>query len=171
MYLRRKHPRLKDYDDSQSGYYFVTVCSNKRRNLFSCVVGRGLAPAEIRLTECGKIIENELLRLTERYPHVSIDKYVIMPNHFHAIIAIGETAGASPRPTLCNIICAFKSLATRECRKQYPDLQVFQTSYYEHVIRGDTDYREDWEYIENNPARWMEDDYYLQGNDDLPHIK
>ena len=100
---QRKHPRLKEFAYDVGGFYFVTICAQDRKTLFSRV-GRGLAPAAdpvITLTRYGKIVEEELLRLEERFPFIKIDRYVIMPNHIHVIFYYDdETAGASPRPTL-----------------------------------------------------------------------
>ena len=59
----RKHVRLKEYDYSQNGAYFVTICTKDRRNILSDIVGRGLAPAEVRLTGCGRVVETELFAL------------------------------------------------------------------------------------------------------------
>ena len=156
---RRKHPRLTHYDYSTAGAYFVTMCTQNRRCLLSRVVGRGLAPAEIQYTAYGKIAEEQLFCLEERYPSVRIDQYVIMPNHIHAILLL-EAAGASPRPTLTDIICAYKSLTTRECKKINPVDKVFQTSFHEHVIRGRKDYEEIVEYISENPKKWELDKLY-----------
>ena len=97
----RKHPRLKEYDYSLPGYYYVTIHIEKGCPALS-IVGRGLAPAEaeIILTEAGKIAQEQMFLLEKRYPYVKIDKFVIMPTHIHAIIVLGETAGVNPRPTL-----------------------------------------------------------------------
>ena len=89
----RKHTRLKAYDYSTSGAYFVTICTQNRRCLLSRIVGRGLAPAEIQYTEYGRIAANQLLLLEQRYPSLKIDRYVIMPNHIHAILVLEEAAG------------------------------------------------------------------------------
>ena len=158
---RRKRTRLEGYDYSCSGYYFVTICTHNRRQILSRIVGQGLAPAENRLSCCGEIVRRQLLELGNRYPQVRIDKYVIMPNHIHAIVVIENgAAGASPCPTLSDVICAFKSIATRECRNLYPTEKLFQTSFYDHIIRGEKDYFEIWEYIENNPMKWEEDCFF-----------
>ena len=160
--LKRKHPRLDSYDYSQPGAYFVTICSYNRRCILSTIVGRGLAPAEVVPTRLGEIAEEQLLALETRFPYVRIDKYVIMPNHIHAVLIFdGESAGASPRPTLTDVVCAYKSLTTKECKKAYPIEKVFQTSFYEHVIRGQKDYGEIAEYICNNPKRWELDSLYV----------
>lgn len=157
----RKHTRLKNYDYSQNGYYFVTICCDKNKNYFGKIVsvGRGLAPAEkaVKLSRKGKIAERQLLLLTKRYSSVRVDKYIVMPNHIHAIIIIencndGDTAGASPRPTLSDIICAYKSLTTRECNyaDNAPSRKIFQTSFYDRVIRSQNEYENIWKYIYGN---------------------
>ena len=153
---KRKHPRLDDYDYSTPGAYFITICTQDKRCLLSHIVGRGLAPAEIRYTAYGQIAREQLLLLEQRYPNLKIDQYVIMPNHIHAILLLEEAAGASPRPTIMDIVCAYKSLTTRQCKIG----KIFQTSFYEHVIRGPKDYEEIAEYIVNNPKQWELDTLY-----------
>ena len=97
---KRKHPRLHHYDYSSAGAYFVTICTQNRRCVLSSIVGRVLAPAEtdeIEYTTFGKIAEEQLLLLEDRYPCLSVDRYVIMPNHIHVILVLeGDAAGASP---------------------------------------------------------------------------
>ena len=120
---KRKHPRLKEYDYSSNGYYYVTVCSKDMKCVFGKIednenwnpifdesvnVGQGLAPTvreykdtKITLSLYGIVAEKQLFALEQRYDYVKIDKFVIMPNHIHAIIILdGISAGASPRPTL-----------------------------------------------------------------------
>ena len=157
---KRKHPRLDDYDYSTTGAYFITICTQSRRCLLSHIVGRGLAPAEIQYTVYGRIAQEQLLLLEQRYPSLKIDRYVIMPNHIHAILLLEETAGGSQRPTIMDIVCAYKSLTTRQCKKIRPIDKLFQTSFYEHVIRGYEDYKEIAEYIVNNPKQWELDKLY-----------
>ncbi len=163
---KRKHPRLDNYDYSAAGAYFVTICTQNRRCVLSRIVGRGLAPAEtagIEYTSLGTIAEKQLLLLEDRYPCFAVDQYVIMPNHIHAIIILnGETAGASPRPTVMDIVCAYKSLTTRECKKNGFEEKLFQTSFYEHIIRGREDYEETVKYIYENPIRWCYDELYTE---------
>ena len=100
--------------------------------------------------------------LEERYPVLRIDRYVIMPNHIHIILILDASAGASPRPTVPEIICAYKSITTRECKKVRPIDKLFQTSFYEHVIRGQADYDEIATYIDNNPKQWELDKLYAE---------
>ncbi len=163
---KRKHPRLDNYNYSSAGAYFITICTQNRRCLLSRIVGRGLAPAEtkgIEYTSFGEIAERQLLLLEDRYLHLAIDKYTIMPNHIHVIMILkGEAAGASPRPTITDIVCAYKSLTTRECKNNGFEGKLFQTSFYEHIIRGREDYEEIVKYIYENPMRWYYDDLYAE---------
>jgi REP element-mobilizing transposase RayT len=156
---KRKHARLKEYDYSTPGAYFITICTQDRRCVLSHIVGRGLAPAEIQYTQYGEIAKKQLFLLEERYPNLKIDQYMIMPNHIHVIFLL-EAAGASPRPTVMDAVCAYKSLTTRECKKLQPIDKLFQTSFYEHVIRGREEYMEIAEYITNNPKQWELDEMY-----------
>ena len=156
---KRKHPRLA-YDYSTAGAYFITICTQNRRCLLSRIVGRGLAPAEIQYTAYGEIAQEQLLLLEQRYPSLKIDQYVIMPNHIHAVLLLEETAGATVSPTIMDIVCAYKSLTTRKCKKVQPVDKLFQTSFYEHVIRNREDYNEIAEYIVNNPKQWELDRLY-----------
>ena len=161
---KRKHSRLKSYDYSSSGAYFITICTQDRRCVLSRIVGRGLAPAEtngIEYTLLGTIAKTQLLLLENRYPYLTVDKYVIMPNHIHIILILNnESAGASPRPTVMDIVCAYKSLTTKECKKNGFDGKLFQTSFYEHIIKGCYDYKALVKYIYENPMRWYYDELY-----------
>ena len=161
---KRKYTRLNNYDYSSSGAYFVTICTQNRKCILSDIVGRGLAPAVtngIRYTKFGLIAKKQLLLLNDRYPNLTVDHYVIMPNHIHAILILhNETAGASPRPTIMDIICSYKSLTMRECRKNGFDGKLFQPSFYEHIIRNRRDYEELVKYIYENPNRWYYDKLY-----------
>jgi len=159
---QRKHHKLKDYDYSLPGYYYVTICVSDGKNVLSRV-GQGLAPAEtvVQLTGIGAIAENQLLELEKRFPYVRIDKYVIMPNHLHIIIElIGDPilCYGIERPDLYEIIGTYKSITTRVCNKKFdtPGTRLFQTSFYESVIRSEQGYYETYQYIEGNPARWIE---------------
>ena len=163
---KRKHPRLDNYDYGSPGAYFVTICTQNKNCVLSRIVGRGLAPAEtpeIEYTAFGKIAQEQLLLLKDRYPCITVDRYVIMPNHIHVILVLeDDTAGASPRPTIMDAICAYKSLTTRECRKIGFAEKLFQTSFYDHVIRGSEDYEKIVKYIHENPMRWDCDEFYTE---------
>ncbi len=160
---KRKPTRLKGYDYSAPGTYFVTICTKERKQILSkIIVGQGLAPAENHLTAYGHIAEEQIELIKSRYDGIKIDKYVIMPNHIHLLISNHEiAAGASPCPTICDVICGFKSITTRLCRKEgLEDPCLFQSSFHDHIIRGDADYKKIWEYIDTNVAKWEEDCFY-----------
>ena len=161
---KRKHPRLKGFDYSSNGAYFITICTENRRCVLSRIVGRGLAPAEVEYTEYGKIVDQQLLLLEERYEDAKIGPYVIMPNHIHLILNLSrsETAGASPRPTVMDIVCTFKSIATRECRHRGLATRLFQRSFHDHIIRDRNDYEEIYRYIYENPLAWEKDELYSE---------
>jgi len=99
-----------------------------------------------------------LLDLEKRYNNVNIKKYVIMPNHIHLILKLKHTAGASPCPTVSDVICAYKSLTARKCKSIFRE-NLWQTSFYDHIIRDEKDYIRACEYIDNNPSKWVEDKY------------
>ena len=174
---KRKQIRLADYDYSSPGSYFVTICTKDRRNILSdiAVGADALGGPCLTLTEIGQIVERYILS-TGNIAGLSVDQYVIMPNHIHLLLQIGETNAASeggpPRasaptgkngtsrasaPTLFDAVGALKRLVNREAGRN-----IWQRGYYEHVIRNEHDYREIWEYIENNPAKWAEDRYYTE---------
>ena len=160
---KRKPNRLNQYDYSTPGAYFITICTKNKEKMLSSIVGEGLAPPEPKLSNYGKIAEQQLLNLEERYPNVTLDKYVIMPNHIHLIVVLRETAGgASPSPTISDIICTFKSLTSRLCKVRYGSETIFQRSFHDHIIRNQDDYDYIWNYMELNPMYWKKDCFYIE---------
>ena len=146
--ITRKPNRLKDYDYSTDGAYFITLCTQNRRALLSNIVGDD---AHIVPTTRGKIAEKYLRSMP------GIDRYVMMPNHIHLIVVIrsGTMWASSPTQSVPQLIRSFKTLVTKELGEQ-----IWQRSYYDHVIRDEADYLRIAEYIQNNPARWREDRFY-----------
>ena len=118
------------------------------------------APAETQYTEYGKVAEEQLLALPERFPSLSIDQYVIMPNHIHVILVLTDPCENVSRPKITDVICVYKSLTTKACKNLRPIKKLFQSSFYEHVIRGQADYDEIATYIQNNPKQWELDKLY-----------
>ena len=170
---KRKSTRLKNFDYSSAGAYFVTICIRDRMHILSQIVkteliatdetmglavGEGLAPPEftVKLKPCGEIVKEQLKLIEARFPSVTVEDYVIMPDHIHAVIFLHEqTGGASPSPTLDDVICAFKSLTSRNCKQKYGIEKMFQRSSAEHIIRDREDYETRKKYIYENPARWQ----------------
>ena len=167
----RKSIRLKDYDYSQNGMYFITICTQKRdcilSNIIANNVGAGLVSAQIKLTEIGSSINNIYLNLENEFENIKLHDFIIMPNHIHGIIEICKRADTGPAPTLSDIICSFKTRTTGyilkgiKMGKYKPiDKRLWQRNYYEHVIRNEKEYIQIVEYIINNPINWNEDEYY-----------
>lgn len=157
----RKHPRLKEYDYAGCGGYFVTFCTKNRKHLLSSVaVGRdALIPPEVELSSIGKVVDEQIRKTEDSYENIHVDRYVIMPNHVHLLLRIEEADGGmrASRPTVQMVVRAIKSLTTRKIGSA-----IWQTSFYDHVIRNETDYLSIWEYIEGNPAKWADDPYYCE---------
>lgn len=154
---KRKSTRLKSFDYSSAGVYFVTICVHERMQILSEIVGEGLAPPAItiKLKPCGEVVREQLQLIEARFPSVTIEDYVIMPDHIHANIFLHENEGGeSPSPTLNDIICAFKSLTSRSCKQKCGIEKIFQRSSAEHIIRGREDYETHKKYIYENPMRW-----------------
>ncbi|MBP3284299.1 MAG: transposase [Clostridia bacterium] len=165
---KRKRNRLKDYDYSQDGAYFITICTEDHKCILSQIVGDGvLNVPKVELTECGAIIQGQICLMEDRYELVKIEKYVIMPNHLHFIIRICNSlevciVGTSRTPSPTNaLIPQFVSTLKRFCNVKYGK-NIWQRSYHDHIIRGENDYQMIWDYIENNPAKWRKDCFYKE---------
>lgn len=156
MYKQRHSIRLKNYDYSQSGLYFITICTQNRKCLFGEIVGatRG-SPTNMVLNETGKIIENVWQSLPNHHS-VELDTFQIMPNHVHFILYI-ISGGSRPAPTLGTVIGLFKSECTKQIHIGSPKIHVWQRNYYEHIIRTENDLNKIRAYITNNPSMWDRD--------------
>ncbi len=157
----RKNIRLKNYDYSAPGAYFVTVCTKDKRCILSTIRrGDPCGRPDHPLTRYGSIVE-QCLKDTEALYGIQLELHVIMPNHIHFICRIDERrATARVAPTLGRIVGALKSLSANRCREAGLDGSLWQRSYYDHVIRNEDDYRQIAEYIETNPAKWSEDEFH-----------
>ncbi|MDR2615486.1 MAG: transposase [Oscillospiraceae bacterium] len=182
----RRSIRLKEYVYSQSGAYYVTVCTRNRECLFGAIVD-----GQMKLNEPGNTVKSTLNGLSSHYPNVKLDEYVIMPNHVHCIFVLtdvgagfkpalpdenieyesiaasvepelrGTRAGLKPAPTtgLSEIVRALKTFSARRINEQNntQGMPLWQRNYYEHIIRSDDEYRHVVEYIINNPMNWEKD--------------
>jgi REP element-mobilizing transposase RayT len=159
---KRELTRLENFDYSQGGAYFITICTKDKQKLFGHIVGGGAFDApKIILSPQGEIVEKYILS-TNNIPNLKVDKYVIMPNHIHLLLSVENSCGTSwaPSPTNNKISLAVSTLK-RFVNKEI-GYNIFQRSFYDHVIRNKTDYNEIWEYIENNPVRWREYTFYME---------
>jgi len=170
--INRHSLRLKDYDYSSAGAYFVTLCTQNRVCLFGQVIDD-----EIVLNKNGKIVRDEWLRTSEIRHEIVLDEYVVMPNHFHAIILINDCRGDQLVARTDNLqvartntngpksgsigafIAGFKSVITKHVNeiRQTPGVPVWQRNYYEHVIRDEDELKEVRQYILTNPMKWALD--------------
>ena len=155
----RRSIRLKGYDYSKSGLYFITVCTDERK----CFFGE-IKDGTMLLSMTGEIVKRCWENIPEHFPNVVLLEYVIMPNHIHGIIRITDVPiGAkdiSPLPehpagtskTVGSIIRGFKIGVTKEA-----GYSPWQRNYYEHIIRNESSYNQIAEYIVNNPVNWQTD--------------
>lgn len=152
MKFSRKPNRLNGYDYSSQGAYFITICTLDRKCTLSHIVGGdALIAPQTNLTHFGEIAREYI----ESMP--GIDKYVIMPNHIHLLIAIdGPMKASAPTISVPNLIRSFKVLVSKEIGQS-----IWQRSYHDHIIRDEEDYLNHLQYIENNPAKWSKDKYYI----------
>ena len=157
-YPIRKLHRLKTWDYSAPGYYFITICTKEKR----CVLS-SLTDGQLCLTRIGAVAEKCWLRMNDIAPHISTDYYCIMPNHIHGIVVIEDHPKEAAR-SLPDLIHAYKSAVTREVNRIVPadrKNQLWQSSYYDEIIRNDAMLSEIRKYIEDNPRKWAEDDLYI----------
>ncbi len=167
-YPQRKPARLKNYDYSTPGAYFVTVCTREKRCILSRVVkpsggtvGAGVLDGpQVQLSALGRIVDDAIREMGAHYGFLSFDRYVIMPNHIHLLISITEHGpSGTPAPTNATIPALISYLKRRTNRQNGKSL--WQRSFYDHVVRSEAEYREIAEYIAVNPARWAEDRFFV----------
>ncbi len=159
---KRKPTRLRDFDYSKNGYYFITICSHNKRKIFSNIVGEGFPLPQ--LTPQGKIANEYILKIDKKYPHIKPEKYVIMPNHIHIIISVNNNGRGNPSPTISNMVGWLKYNITKQINLIIGNVgnKIFQRSFHDHIIRGDRDFLEIWNYIDSNPAKWEQDKFYME---------
>ena len=161
---QRKPNRLKGFDYSQNGMYFVTICTHNRKCILSqIIVGDGVLDVpHTMLSNCGKIADKYINQLNDFYFNIKIEKYVIMPNHIHLLIYVDNPDGMSRTPSPTNAyIPQFISTLKRFCNKEI-GYNIFQRSFHDHIVRNEADYEKIYNYIENNPSKWTEDCFYIE---------
>ena len=178
----RKHHRLKNYDYSSNGEYFVTICTYKKLHIFGTI-----EDGVMKYSHYGKIAYEEIKR-TNRLRNnkgIKITKWIVMPNHIHMIIEIShdtlfdtnpqyENFSKPTKQSVSTIIRAYKSSVTKTIRQTLSETEniadesghgapcpyiIWQNGYYDNIIRNDAMYEKIWRYIESNPALWQEDSY------------
>ena len=152
----RRSFRIPEYDYSQPGAYFVTICTQGRRCLFG-----DIKEGQMQLNEFGQIISKNWLALPTRFPHITLDEFVVMPNHLHGVVFFNY-----PLASLGQMVAYFKYLTTRGVNDKIglSGAPLWQRNYYEHVIRNEKDMNRIREYIFNNPLQWHFDQENPQYN-------
>ncbi len=186
---KRRQIRLKNYDYSENGAYFVTVCTYEKKCLFGYVQN-----GKMYFSDYGRIANEEIentIKLRKKYG-VTINKYIVMPNHIHLIIELNEKTDETfvgtrravsvsrrnefsrpIRQSISTIIGAYKSAVARRitvlggpgtpCPYEKVDKKtVWQSRFHDHIIRNQKDYDRIWEYIDTNPIKWEMDKYYME---------
>ena len=162
----RQSVRLPGYDYAGPGAYFITVNTYLRRHIFGCIL-----KGKVVLSDFGEVVEEEWRRTAQLRPYVRLDIYLIMPDHFHAILwflgSCGGTARRAPteerfgRPvagSLPTVMRSFKSACTRRINliRFTPGALVWQPGYYDRVVRNEGELLRLRKYIRDNPSRWRE---------------
>ncbi|HRY82900.1 MAG TPA: transposase [Candidatus Moranbacteria bacterium] len=168
----RKNNRLQNYDYSQNGMYFVTICTKNREELFG-----GIKNGKMILNELGKIVQKCYLEIPKHFDNIYLDQYVIMPNHVHGIIEINFNINVGnaymrskntnrTKMLLSKIVQGFKAAVTRmengydknnKKERVYAFPTIWQKSFYDHIIRNEISLNKIREYILNNPKNWEQD--------------
>ncbi len=142
--------------------YFITVCTKDKKHLLGEIVGCGdFDTPQMILSSYGKILERNINIMNEKHSYINVDKYVIMPNHFHMILNITDFKSGALETTAPynSVISKFISLLKRYCNREYGK-NIWQTSYNDHIVRGKKDYEKIWEYIDTNVLMWKNDCFY-----------
>jgi putative transposase len=175
----RRSIRLRGYDYTQPGQYFVTLCIKDRK----CILG-DVVRNEMRLTRIGEIVEECWEEIPEHFSNTLLDEFVVMPNHMHGIIVLvgtrhavsrleeisppsGERFGGPVSGSLSTIIRSFKSAASHRIHSEGFPTFCWQARFYEHIIRGGADLDRIRRYITNNPKKWSEQS---ENSEDNPMI-
>ena len=160
---KRKSPRLKSFDYRTTGAYFITICTQNRKNILSTIVGEG-SPLP-KLSHYGEIANLWIQKLPEKFHEISVDCYVIMPNHIHLLLSVMKDDGrGDPSPTVDTAMGWLKYQITKEINKLRgtPGEKLLQRSFFDHIIRNQDDYYEIYKYIYENPLRWKLDRFYAE---------
>ena len=156
---KRKSPRLPGYDYSANGAYFITICTKGKKPIFGPVGADSIS---------ARMVERTFLERIKKFQQVKTPIYVVMPNHFHAILVI-ERADMESAPTVSEVVKEFKRYSTLEYIKLVKaglvtafEERIWQRSFHDHIIRDEKGFLKIWNYIEGNPSKWEEDCFYVK---------
>lgn len=182
---RIESTRLKNWDYSRQAAYFITICTANREHFFGKIENQGETPCMASLSAIGIIVEQEWVKTPEIRPDMNLElgEFVVMPNHFHGIIFIGNNEFNSDGDAMCrgamhrastdgiyknefgpqsknlsSIIRGFKSAVTVQARKIDPEFG-WQSRFHDHIIRNTISYDAISQYIIDNPKKWIDDEF------------
>ena len=157
---QRKKIRLENFDYNIDGGYFITICTAGKENLLSSIV-TDTQQSRVQLSDLGKIAEEAIQKISEKYPDVTVDRYVIMPNHIHMILFLQtpESGRMISAPTIPTVVGQMKRYVSKAIGKP-----LWQKSFFDHVIRNVEDYENHAKYISHNPEKWIDDELYIAEN-------
>mgnify|MGYP003309204122 CR=1 FL=1 len=154
----RKPNRMRGYDYSRPGLYFLTVCTRDKRCLFWENPGRDLqTPEELVLTEAGQVLKAAIEGMADHYATIQLDNYVIMPNHFHLLLCLEAAGPEQAKASISQAIGQLKRTVSMALGQA-----LWQKSFHDHVVRNEKDYQRIWEYIHTNPMRWAKDCFFVE---------
>ncbi|MGN1102952.1 MAG: transposase [Huintestinicola sp.] len=157
----RKQNRLINFDYSSEGAYFITFCVKDKKCLLwnDHTVGAHSVRPETnqKLSHYGEAVKTGIENIMIYHPNVYVDKYVIMPNHIHMIIFLGEDDGISAVPSISLIVKQLKEYVTKTI-----GISIWQKSFHDHIIRNRNSYLQIAKYIDENPEKWTSDCFYIQ---------
>ena len=163
-YPIRKLPRLAEYDYATPGAYFITICTRNKQCLFGQILqDNSFGEPYMQYSAIGEIAKICLLDIESHYDNVKINNWIIMPNHVHMLVQITERINPFPTKSydISNIIGKYKSAVTRTVGNAFMHSgKLWQTSFYDHIVRNDEDYQNIWQYISGNPSKWLDDRFY-----------
>jgi putative transposase len=145
---QRRSVRLRDFDYSQAGAYFVTICTHSAISWLGSVAG-----GKVQLTNAGTLVTEEWFRLPSRFTSLDLDSFIAMSNHLHGIL-VSRSCADQPGPKLGQVIRAFKAASTRQIRVTSVPEFAWQRNFYEHVIRSEDSWNRIRRYVDSNPLRW-----------------
>ena len=158
--LKRKKLRISQYNYSNEGLYFITICTQNRKCILSKIVQDNISEIpQLVLSKYGEIVEKYINSINTFYKDVQIINYVIMPNHIHFVCEVKKIINnKSKNPSKMRVpmlVSTFKRFTNKESV-----LKIWQRDYYEHIIRNEKEYMQIAQYIQNNPYNWKKDKYY-----------
>ena len=162
QYPIRKTIRLPGYDYNTPGWYFITICTKGKEKLLCEIQTKSIMDgAKPIYSNYGSIACKQLDNMAHLYQGISLDKYVVMPNHIHLLLHVDESSCGKLTSRQNTPISKFVGTFKRFCNSQYGH-NIWQARSYDHIIRDEKDYLKIWNYIDCNPGKWTEDCFYME---------